>query len=234
VGVLVAAGHGRRLGAGEAKAFVKLAGRPMIAYGLRAMERAGLSVVALVPAAQARVRLARWRRRLRSRRLRAVLAGGTRRQDSVAFGVEAAARLGATHVVIHDAARPFASAALVRRVARAALRYGAATAALPLTDTLVRGAASRCGEPVAREGLWRIQTPQAFRLEPLRHALARSAAQTFTDETTLMREHGVRAVLVPGEAGNFKITTTEDLRLARRLLRGSRFRNSLPMTETGH
>jgi 2-C-methyl-D-erythritol 4-phosphate cytidylyltransferase len=111
---------------------------------------------------------------------------------------------------------------LVRRVARAGLRHGAATAALPLADTLMRGNARRCGEAIDRAGLFRIQTPQAFELAPLRRALAHSAAQHFTDETTLMRRFGVRATLVPGEAGNFKITTAEDLRLARRLLRGRR------------
>jgi 2-C-methyl-D-erythritol 4-phosphate cytidylyltransferase len=220
VGILVAAGRGQRLGVGRAKAFVDLAGKPMLFYGLRALDRAGLDVLVLVPPRQARGTLVRWRRRLGSGRLLAVLPGGPRRQDSVAAGVAAAARLGATHVLIHDAARPFASPVLMRAVAQAALRHGAASAALPVTDTLVRSAAGRCGQPVAREGLWRIQTPQAFALRPLQRALQATGRKTFTDETTLMRRHGVRAELVPGEAGNFKITTAEDLRLARRLLRG--------------
>lgn len=219
VGILVAAGRGRRLNAGKAKAFVTLGRKPLIAYGVRSLERAGLDVIAVVPPRAARAELAAWSRRLGARRLRAVLPGGARRQDSVAAGVAAAVKLGATHVLIHDAARPFASAALVRRVARAAQRHGAASAALPLVDTLVRARSKRCDQTLLRERLWRMQTPQGFKLAPLRRALAAAGKRTYTDETSLMLRHGVRAALVVGEAGNFKITTAEDLRLARRLLR---------------
>ena len=146
-----------------------------------------------------------------------VVAGGVRRQDSVAnaFRVSDAA---SDVIVIHDAARPFATADLVARTIAAAAESGAAVAAIQAHDTVKRteagpaAAAHYVRETIARETIYLAQTPQAFRRDVLRDALAQ--ATDATDEATLAERAGHVVRIVEGEASNLKITTREDLVLA--------------------
>jgi 2-C-methyl-D-erythritol 4-phosphate cytidylyltransferase/2-C-methyl-D-erythritol 2,4-cyclodiphosphate synthase len=152
------------------------------------------------------------------------VAGGAARADSVRNGARAAEGCGI--VVVHDAARPFATAALAARVAEAAARDGAALAALPVTDTVKRAVSLPGDEPARveatldRRALWLAQTPQAFRRELLLAAFhaAGSRAADATDECALVEAMGAPVTLVPGEAGNFKITGPEDIARARAVL----------------
>ncbi|HTN53910.1 MAG TPA: 2-C-methyl-D-erythritol 2,4-cyclodiphosphate synthase, partial [Anaeromyxobacter sp.] len=126
-------------------------------------------------------------------------------------------------VLVHDAARPFASAGLAARVAAAAARDGAALAALPVTDTVKRagpGEAPRVAETLDRRALWLAQTPQGFRRELLLRAFeaAGAEASAVTDECALVERLGAPVTLVPGEAGNFKITGPDDLARAQALV----------------
>jgi 2-C-methyl-D-erythritol 4-phosphate cytidylyltransferase/2-C-methyl-D-erythritol 2,4-cyclodiphosphate synthase len=151
-----------------------------------------------------------------------VLDGGERRQDSVA---RAFARVpdGADVVVIHDAARPLVSAAVIGRTIDAAVRHGAAITALAATDTVKRGDAGRViVGTLPRDEIFLAQTPQAFRTSVLRDALAlaRAGAEA-TDEAMLAEQAGHRVHLVDGDPRNLKITTPEDLDIAERLI-GSR------------
>jgi 2-C-methyl-D-erythritol 4-phosphate cytidylyltransferase/2-C-methyl-D-erythritol 2,4-cyclodiphosphate synthase len=153
-----------------------------------------------------------------------IVAGGERRQDSVANAFKAASEKSEL-IVIHDAARPFASAALISRTIAAALESGAALAALPARDTVKRIVAAAgavdapyVGETLPREAVALAQTPQAFRRDVLVSALAQGGAEA-TDEAALAERAGYRVRLVEGEATNIKITTAEDLTVAEAIAR---------------
>jgi 2-C-methyl-D-erythritol 4-phosphate cytidylyltransferase len=150
----------------------------------------------------------------------AIVAGGAARQESVARGLDAAGA-DASIVVVHDAARPLVSDALIRRVVEAAVASGAALAALPVVDTLKRrGGDGGVIATVDREGLWAAQTPQAFRAGLFRDAVARARTDGFvgTDDASLVERLGLPVTLVEGEPENFKITRAEDLARAEDIL----------------
>ncbi|TBH20763.1 2-C-methyl-D-erythritol 4-phosphate cytidylyltransferase [Thermus thermamylovorans] len=204
--LIPAAGNGERLGLGP-KAFLRVGGRTLLEWALRAFPGAAEVLVALPPGAEA------------PRGLRAVfLEGGKTRQESVARLLEAASL---PLVLVHDVARPFASTLLVERVLRAAQATGAAAPVLPLPDTLVRPEGEAYGEVVPREALRLVQTPQGFFTALLReaHAYAKRRGLTATDDAQLVRALGYPVALVAGERTAFKITYPEDLLLAEALAR---------------
>jgi 2-C-methyl-D-erythritol 4-phosphate cytidylyltransferase/2-C-methyl-D-erythritol 2,4-cyclodiphosphate synthase len=148
------------------------------------------------------------------------VGGAPTRAGSVWNGLAAA---DAPVVLVHDAARPFASPELAARVAEAAARDGAALAALPVTDTVKQRAEGseppRVAATLDRRALWLAQTPQGFRRALLlsAYAAAGEGAADATDECALVERMGAPVTLVPGEAGNFKITGPEDVARARAL-----------------
>jgi 2-C-methyl-D-erythritol 4-phosphate cytidylyltransferase len=145
-----------------------------------------------------------------------VIAGGETRTASswAALGATAAAV-----IAIHDAARPFASPSLFRRCVETAMKEGGAVAGMPLADTIRR--ADEAGvsvEEIEREGLWQVQTPQAFRRDLLERARAAAGTRSFTDDAAAVIAAGGRPRMVIGEPRNIKITTSEDLAYARELV----------------
>lgn len=147
-----------------------------------------------------------------------VVAGGARRQDSVANAFEAVPA-DADVVVIHDAARPFVSAGTVDRAIDAAAEFGAAIAAMPARDTVKLAAedaaAPRIDRTIPRDRVWLAQTPQAFRRAVLADAIACGrAGASGTDEAALAEQAGHEVRLVLGDPTNIKITTPEDLAAA--------------------
>jgi len=147
-----------------------------------------------------------------------VVEGGERRQDSVANAFRAVAP-SSQIIVIHDAARPLVSSALIERTIDGALKHGAAIAALQARDTVKRSDGSRLIRgTIAREEVFLAQTPQAFRVGVLRDALAlASTASDATDEAMLAEQAGHSVYLVEGDPRNLKITTRDDLDIAERL-----------------
>lgn len=215
--VIPAGGRGVRMG--RKKPGILLAGRPALCWALDVFEstRAIAGLVVAVPAED----VATWRRRLGGyRKLRAVVAGGAERQASVARALEAVPP-GVGWIVVHDGVRPCITPALVARVLAAARAHEAAIAALPVAETLKRGTDGWVKETVDREGLWAVQTPQAFRAVLLREAHRRAATDGVrgTDDAVLVERLGIPVRLVPGLPGNIKITRPADLRLAAALLR---------------
>ncbi len=217
--ILAAGGIGARLGAGQPKQFVDLDGRSMLERSLAVLAThpdVQEVVVALpdthldpMPACLARV----WPCPVRA------VAGGARRQDSVANAFAALAP-STTVVLVHDAARPFASPELVRRMILAAQASGAAIPAVAATDTVKLGRDGDGRRWVAatlpRQDVYLVQTPQAFTREVLAAALAGStSAESATDEAGLVERMGGRVELVDGETANVKITTPADLAAAR-------------------
>ena len=150
-----------------------------------------------------------------------VVTGGALRQDSVARGFDASSP-SSQIIVVHDAARPLCSVALIIRTIEAASRYGAAVAALPAHDTVKQRAAGDdrfVGRTLARQSIVLAQTPQAFHREVLAEAigLGRRGVEA-TDEAVLAERAGHRVALVEGDPRNIKITTEHDLSIARQLL----------------
>jgi 2-C-methyl-D-erythritol 4-phosphate cytidylyltransferase len=209
VGLLVAAGSGARLGAGRPKAFVECAGRPLLEWSLEALEAGCDRVVVAVPADHAGGRPG-W------------VAGGASRSGSVRAALQAAPE--AEVAVVHDAARPLLTAALLARCL-AALEEGwdAAVAAAPLTDTVKEAAPgeTRVVRTLPRRGLWAVQTPQAFRAPALRAALDadEGTLAAASDDASLVEANGGSVRLVASPPENLKVTTRLDLRIAEAVLR---------------
>ncbi len=215
--IVVAAGRGERLAA-PAKVLIPLAGRPMLAWSLAALERAGtIGSIIIVAGDHTRDAVARLVRDEGFQRVQAIVAGGERRQDSVAAGLAALPE--ATEiVVIHDGARPLADPALFDRAAQAAAEHGAAIAAIPVADTLKRVQNGQITATVDRRSLWAAQTPQAFRLETLHRAIAVSAGEDVTDEAFLCESAGFPVHVVPSSMENLKVTHAADIPVADSLL----------------
>ena len=219
--IVVAAGPGSRLGAPVPKAFVELAGVPLVVHSLRTMLAvpaigSAVVVVAADYAAHARDTLDRygpWRGAV------TVVPGGAERQDSVRHGLAVVAEVDL--IAIHDAARPFVSVDAVEAAIAAAAAHGAAIVATPATDTIKQVAADgRVEHTPPRQSIWLAQTPQVFRSTLIRAAHAEAAASGWnaTDDAMLVERLGAPVYVVPGNAENRKITTAEDLRWAEWLL----------------
>lgn len=220
VAVLVPAGGlGARLGSRTPKQFLALGREPILAATLRHFRghpRVGAVVVA-APAAH----VERARRLLRgSGATLTVVAGGSTRQESVWLALQVAPAA-AQVILVHDAVRPFLTRALIDALVAAAERDGAAICALPIAETVKRVRDGIVDGTVDREGLWAVQTPQAFRAALLREAHDKARRDGFvgTDEAMLVERLGHPVRVVPGLPENVKITTPEDLRRARRRAR---------------
>ncbi|HEX6882055.1 MAG TPA: 2-C-methyl-D-erythritol 4-phosphate cytidylyltransferase [Planctomycetota bacterium] len=217
--VLVAAGRSARMGGGERKPFLDLAGTPVLARAARALAAApGVTWIVAVVAEEDE---ARARATLRGvAKLAAVLPGGAERVDSVRAGVRwsgAEPEL----VLVHDGARPLVTVAVIEAVLAGASTHGAALAAVALADTLKRSRDGRMAEEtLAREGLWRAQTPQAFEARRFRACLERAEREGLrpTDDAALWERYVGPVALVPDLPTNLKITTPADLELARALV----------------
>lgn len=209
--VIVAAGSSTRLPGLVPKPFLALGAGTVLERALAAFEQSPIvdQVTIVVGAAHVddlRAHL--------SGKVVSVVPGGHERRASVAAGLEALPDV--AWVVVHDGVRPFVSQDLIRRVVDAAHRCGAATAALPVTDTLKDVTEDRVRRTVDRAGLYAVQTPQAFRAALLRDAHRRvPATEPVTDDAELIERLGEPVAVVPGEPANIKITTPADLELAR-------------------
>ncbi len=209
--ILLAAGRGTRIGAGENKIYLDIKGEPLLAYTLRAFSESPLiGEIILVVAAGEEARATPLLVDLQTQVH--IVRGGRMRQDSSRAGVSAAK---GEIVLIHDAARPFPGQALIARVITGVKVRGACVPVLPTVDTLrYRNAEGfLLSQWVERRDLLQIQTPQGFRREIIEQALAVSGS-CFTDDAGAVLATGAKIWTVPGERGNFKVTTKEDLALA--------------------
>jgi 2-C-methyl-D-erythritol 4-phosphate cytidylyltransferase/2-C-methyl-D-erythritol 2,4-cyclodiphosphate synthase len=216
--VIVAAGASRRM-AGVDKMDASLCGRPLLQWSVAAMAAASSVdriVVVARPDQVEPLRRSAWLADIAADRA-TIVAGGARRSDSVRAGVEATS---ASVVLVHDGARPLASAALVDAVAAAAARHGAAVPVVPVVDSLKRATGEVLAGSVEREGLVRTQTPQGARREILVESIEAAGSESFSDEAALLESRGVRVASVPGEAANLKVTDRDDLELVRAIAAG--------------
>jgi 2-C-methyl-D-erythritol 4-phosphate cytidylyltransferase/2-C-methyl-D-erythritol 2,4-cyclodiphosphate synthase len=210
--ILVAAGSGSRFGAERPKQFSLVAGQPVIRYAAAALAR---EVSLLQPVGEA----APIGEALAGISHLPVVPGGATRQASVLAGLEALAPHAPNIVLVHDGARPFIPPGCIPALLAALEAVPGAIPAVAVADTLKRGRDGRIVETVPREGLWRAQTPQAFRF-PLLLDLHRGAADEATDDASILEAAGHAVALVPGHDDNIKLTYPEDLVRLKRVLGG--------------
>lgn len=213
---MVAAGLGRRFGGQAPKQFLQAAGRPLLAWSVAALS--SLEEIERIVVVLPEASLEEWAPAAEewSKGKAVAVAGGSDRQESVYLGLQAVGD-GCGWVLVHDGARPCVTAEWARRVLQAAFRSRSATLAAPVADTLRRQASPKDGESavVPRDGLWAVQTPQAFDRRLLMEAHERAIRDGFrgTDDVTLVERLGVQPELVEGPRWNMKVTAPGDLEL---------------------
>ena len=221
--VIVAGGRSQRM-AGPDKLWAALAGpdgreRPLLAYAVAAFQRCeAIDSIVLVVAEHAVERARELAQREGFDKLRAIVAGGERRQDSVRAGLDALR--GCDWVAIHDGARPLVAPELIERGIAEARGTGAACCALPAPDTVKEAGEGRTIiRTLDRTRLWLAQTPQVFRYDLLVNAHATFEGDA-TDDAAMIEAQGGQVQLFPGARRNLKVTTQEDLELVKALLAG--------------
>lgn len=216
--LIVAAGRGSRAGPGAPKQYRLLGGEPVL--------RRTASVFSQHPAISSVLAVIHRDDRASYEaacgdlpKLLPPVPGGATRQASVLAGLEALATADKPDLVlIHDGARPFVSERLISACIAALASHQGALAALPVTDTVRRASEGLAGETVPRDGLWRAQTPQAFRFSSILQAHRAAAGGDFTDDVAVAAAAGISVALVEGDEDNFKITTGADVERAERML----------------
>ncbi len=221
--LVAAAGKGKRFGRETPKTFHAVEGLTLLVRSLKSLGAwGGISrFVVMVPEGwekQAEDDLAENFAGIEA----TVIVGGETRQESVAIGLEAAGD--ADIVLVHDAARPFVSPALIERVVEGVRETGAAVPALHMTDTLGRLRGEELDAIVPREKVVGIQTPQGFRTEVLKKAFeaAEGSDQKMTDESSLVLAAGMPVKVVDGERWNVKVTVKDDIDIVTSFLSGTK------------
>ena len=216
--IIVAAGRSRR--AGFDKLLAKIAGRSVIQHTLAAFEKATCVNDVLVVSRETVV-MRHFIAKTNLRKVRRVVRGGVRRQDSVQAGLNVLDNE-VEFVAVHDAARPLITAREIERVFAAARKHGAAALATPIADTLKLADANHVvSGSIDRQNVFAVQTPQIFRRELLSQAYeqVKRDSLTVTDEISAIEHAGGRVVIVPAEDHNLKITYASDLALAEGILK---------------
>jgi 2-C-methyl-D-erythritol 4-phosphate cytidylyltransferase len=219
--IIVAAGSGTRLGLTTPKAFVNLGRASLLLHVLRnisAVDELGEAVLAVPADTQ---RLARAEVDIAGVKIPVkITVGGSERQDSVRLAL-ALTSAEAEVVVVHDAARPFATAEMFSASIAAAAHNGGAVVAIPVADTLKEVNNGTIVATVPRDRLWQAQTPQAFRRELLvmAHERAQRERIAATDDAHLCECLGIDVQVVQGSAANLKITTMDDLSVGEAIAR---------------
>jgi 2-C-methyl-D-erythritol 4-phosphate cytidylyltransferase/2-C-methyl-D-erythritol 2,4-cyclodiphosphate synthase len=223
--ILVAAGTGTRFGAETPKQFLTLSHEPVIRHAARALIEAGATIqpvgeaVAIAKALEGLPHLP-------------VVAGGATRQDSVRAGLLALKPHTPAFVLVHDAARPVIPPGTVAALLAALEQWPGAIPAAPVADTLKRVKDGVILETVPREGLFRAQTPQAFRFEAL-FAAHHAGVTGATDDASLLESLGQKVAIVPGSENNIKLTYPEDLTRLEALMSHGMSPGLLPRVGTG-
>ena len=218
--ILLAAGKSARMGANVDKAFLSLVDKPVVAWSLLALERCpDIDGIVLVVrkdqllASKAVVKM------FGISKISKIVAGGAKRQESVAAGL-AACDLDTRYVVVHDAARPLVTPEMVSEVVKNVKRFPAVTVGHPMSDTVkVCDKGSTVTETLPRDKLWAVQTPQAFQIRDLRAAHKALGKREVTDDCMAVELNGGTVKIVTNLRPNFKITTVEDLQAAGALLK---------------
>ncbi len=217
--IIPAAGRGKRIGASVPKQFLEIQGKPLLHHTLTVFASCELIdyVVLVMPRADVDEIGGDWLNKYAI--VREVVVGGEQRQDSVYNGFNSLEEETGI-VVVHDGVRPFTTPQMITATVEAAQQHGAAITAIPVSDTVKQAADGFVKQTVSRDGLWRVQTPQAFQYGLLKQAFKKAKKDSYygTDEGSLVEYLGERVKIVPGSELNIKITRKEDLILGESLL----------------
>jgi 2-C-methyl-D-erythritol 4-phosphate cytidylyltransferase len=221
--IITAAGAGIRMGGDQAKQFMDLDGRPLLAVTLDRFEHSPDidGIVLVVPPGKVDDCRDQIVKKYALAKVVKVVAGGARRQDSVRLGLDATEG----HyplVLIHDGVRPFVSLELISRIVKAMDQHRSVIPALAARETIKEtDTAGLVVKTRDRRSLWLVQTPQAFRYEDIVEAHRRALKENWeemTDDALLVERTGIPVKVIEGSEENIKITTPRDLELARFLL----------------
>jgi len=216
--IIVAAGLGKRLNVKVPKALVLLKGKPLIAYSLKVFEKhPGIDGVVVVGAGGFLSKFVRLTRSFK--KVRAVVPGGVLRSDSVKCGIKELSS-STSYVLVHDAARPFVDHAMIDRLLFSLKRNKAAIVGMPVKFTVKRVDTQSLDiqATLDRDLLWEAQTPQGFHKDMLIKAHDKNSNGEATDDAILVERMGNKVKMVMGDYRNIKVTTPEDIILARQLI----------------
>ncbi|MBQ6568754.1 MAG: 2-C-methyl-D-erythritol 2,4-cyclodiphosphate synthase [Clostridia bacterium] len=219
--IIVAAGNSTRMGTGYSKQFIMLGSKPVIAHTLIAFEKCLLiNEIIVVAREQDKEQILAAARDNNIKKLSAVVKGGDTRQQSVAGGI-AAADENCRYFAIHDGTRPLVTREVIERAVACAVETGAASAAVKVKDTVKQADENqKITATVDRSMLWAVQTPQVFEKELYLKAMRKAAEDglDFTDDCQLIEHIGVPVMLSQGDESNIKLTTPQDISLAKSLI----------------
>jgi len=216
--ILPAAGRGERMGLAYNKVWLDLCGKPVVAWAIRVFEdHPSIDRVVLVSSREDMERAGDLVKAEGFRKVQ-LAEGGYLRRESVWNGLMSTESFH-SWIVVHDAARPLLESRLIDSVLEAAMEHGAAACAVPVNDTLKRvGNDGMVDATISREGVYQIQTPQAFSREVILRA-HQECAGAATDDAALVESLGMAVATVPGSPQNIKLTRTDDIRLAEAVLK---------------
>ena len=214
--IVPAGGSGTRMGGTVPKQFQSLNGKPILYHTIKTLQNCKTisEIILVVPEKEYETANTDWLGKLEI--VKKVVIGGEKRQDSVYNGFCEVSQ-DSEIVLVHDGVRPFLSQKMIANSIDAAREYGAAITAIPVHDTIKRvDTSGLVSQTIDREGLWRVQTPQAFRYSLLLDAFNKAKSENFygTDEGALIEHLGEPVKIVEGLEQNIKITTPEDLELS--------------------
>ena len=217
--IILAAGKSERMGGSVDKAFLSLVDKPVVAWSLMAFEKCEvIDRIVLVVRKDQLVASKAVVKMFGISKIDKIVAGGSRRSESVAAGL-AACDLDTRTVVIHDGARPLVTPEMIASVVAVVKKSPAATLGRPVTDTLkLCEKGTSVTRTVPREKTWAVQTPQAFQMKELRAAV-KAAKGDVTDECMALEQAGAAVKIVECRTPNVKVTYPEDLQLAAKLLK---------------
>ena len=219
--IILAAGKGKRMGAGKNKQFIEIKGRPLLYRTLEAFDRCGAVDEIILVCAESEMDFCRDEivDKYGLQKVRSIVTGGEERQDSVFNGLKAADSAGV--VLIHDGARPFVTGRIIEEGIMNAKKYGASACGVTPKDTIKIKDESGFSEcTLDRSRLFSVQTPQCFKMDLILNCYKKIAGGglLFTDDTSVAEYFGNKVFLYEGSYGNIKITTPEDLIFAESLV----------------
>lgn len=220
--IVAAGGISKRFSSETKKQFVLLDGIPLLNHSLNTFHR--IDFIDEIVIAAPKDELENTKRLIKKHgynKVAYVIRGGEKRQDSVYNGFK---KLSADSeiVIIHDAARPLVTKNIIKKTVRNCIKHGASISAVPISDTVKKIKNSRLvDKTIAREKLWRAQTPQVFRYDILKavYSTAKIKKNSATDESQLAEQNGFQVKIVKGSEFNIKITTLSDLHYAEFLIK---------------
>jgi 2-C-methyl-D-erythritol 4-phosphate cytidylyltransferase len=225
IALITAGGRGRRMQSPTAKQFLLLGGKPMLAQTIAVFEACPVIDEIFVIAPQDEMAMVQTEivEKYQYIKVLKVVRGGRMRQQSVWNGLRAI-KSDCSWVVVHDGVRPLITPQLIEYGLREARQTGAAIVAVPARDTVKRLVPGGKLQTLPREEIWLAQTPQIFRFSLLyqAHQKAIQGKFTGTDDASLVERLGQAVSLIPGDYGNLKITTPEDLTIAESLIKKGR------------